>query len=340
MSKIVLESDTGAKFSINPEPGISTNKDIIPAHINGDSSQQFKVADAVNGDEALSKGQLLNEIKAVDGAGSGIDADKLAGRSLAQLAYFDNMKISFTGGGTITYNSSYYLKWSNRFISIAVGKGSTTSTHGSVDIFMPPVGTVIHGVGITPDITVTADGIKLDAWNSLWYEPVIGGSNATQYGNFHIGYYSSMDGTVIPEHWILIADVNGDSASNGGGYTARLCNGVSIKSGTTYFPDTVWLYPTLQNGWVNFNTEYGSMRYRRINNIVTIEGLVKGGTIGYTSPVFTLPVGFRPASRILGATTTDPNVHARFDIKPTGEVLPSLGSSNYYSVWCSFVAEQ
>jgi len=340
MSKIVLESDTGAKFSINPEPGISTNKDIIPAHINGDSSQQFKVADAVNGDEALSKGQLLNEIKAVDGAGSGIDADKLAGRSLAQLAYFDNMKISFTGGGTITYNNSYYLKWSDRFLSVAVGKSSTTSTSGYVDIFMPPVGTVIHGLGSTPDITVTADGIQLNEWSSLWYEPVIGGTYETQYGNFHIGYYSSMDGAVIPEHWILIADVNGDSASNGGGYTAKLCNGVSIKSGTTYFPDTGWLYPTFQNGWVNYDTYYGPTRYRRVNNIVMIEGLVKSGTIGSNSSVFTLPAGFRPATRILSSTTTSPNAHARLEITPSGNVIPYTGSSTWYSVWCSFVAEQ
>jgi len=59
MSKIVLQSDTGAKFGINPEPGISVDKEIIPAHINGDASKQFKVADAVSGDEAVSKNQLL-----------------------------------------------------------------------------------------------------------------------------------------------------------------------------------------------------------------------------------------------------------------------------------------
>jgi len=59
MSKIVLESDTGAKFGINPEGGLSADKEIVPANINGDASQQFKIADAVNGDEAVSKNQLL-----------------------------------------------------------------------------------------------------------------------------------------------------------------------------------------------------------------------------------------------------------------------------------------
>ena len=39
----------------------------------------FKVADAVNPDEALSKGQLLAEIQEIDGSGSGLDADLLRG---------------------------------------------------------------------------------------------------------------------------------------------------------------------------------------------------------------------------------------------------------------------
>ena len=43
------------------------------------ANQPLKVADAVNADEALSKGQLLTEIKAIDGIGSGLDADSVQG---------------------------------------------------------------------------------------------------------------------------------------------------------------------------------------------------------------------------------------------------------------------
>ena len=56
-------------------------KEIPPR--NGNPLEVFKVADAVNADEALSKGQLLNEIKNVDGSNSGIDADKLDGHDSA-----------------------------------------------------------------------------------------------------------------------------------------------------------------------------------------------------------------------------------------------------------------
>ena len=55
------------------------------ALVNGDSTNTFKVADATSANEALSKGQLLNEIKAVDGAGSGLDADLLDGQNAQDL---------------------------------------------------------------------------------------------------------------------------------------------------------------------------------------------------------------------------------------------------------------
>ena len=49
------------------------------AKIQGDNTKTFKVSDAINADEALAKGQLLTEIKSIDGTGSGLDADLLDG---------------------------------------------------------------------------------------------------------------------------------------------------------------------------------------------------------------------------------------------------------------------
>ena len=98
MSKLILESDTGAKFSIKPESGLSADKEIIPANINGDATQKFKVADATAANEALSKGQLLAEIQNIDGSGSGIDADKLDGLDSSNFAKND---LSNTNDSTI-----------------------------------------------------------------------------------------------------------------------------------------------------------------------------------------------------------------------------------------------
>jgi phage-related tail fiber protein len=49
------------------------------ALLNGDNTQPFKVADAEEGDEALSKGQLLEAIKEVDDNDSGINATTVNG---------------------------------------------------------------------------------------------------------------------------------------------------------------------------------------------------------------------------------------------------------------------
>jgi len=68
------------------------------AQLNGDKTQKFKVADAEEDDEALSKGQLLEAIKAVDGDGSGLDADLVQGKTPVALGTNEITKID---GSTI-----------------------------------------------------------------------------------------------------------------------------------------------------------------------------------------------------------------------------------------------
>ncbi len=60
-------------------------------------------------------------------------------------------------------------------------------------------------------------------------------------------------------------------------------------------PDTppAWIPVTFANGWSNFDT-VRMVQYRKIGDEVTLRGVMKGGTIAYGTPAFTLPVGFRP----------------------------------------------
>ena len=102
--------------------------------------------------------------------------------------------------------------------------------------------------------------------------------------------------------------------------------------------DSGWIYPTFQNGWVNYGTPFGYARYRKINNVVHIEGLIKSGTISTSLPCFILPEGMRPQHRLLKATFSS-NGAGRLDIDTNGYVIPHDGSNAWYSVWCSFVAE-
>ena len=270
--------------------------------------------------------ELLNLTDAITVDGSGNVA--VVGSLAAGSNFTQNSQQSMSGGGDISWDGTY-LKWSKRFIAIANGLSATTATSGYFDIETPAAGTVITGLGSTPDVTC-ADGIPMGLWQSLWYILPLGSSEVSVPANFRVANYSSMLDVVIPSHWILVATTNGDA----GGRHVKTCAGRNVPEGSVSYPDTGLITPTLINGWVSYDTTYAPVRYSRKNNVVTIIGLVKNGTIGLD--VFTLPVGFRPPVQLLGATTTSPNVHGRLDVKTNGGVLPAAGSISWFSVACSF----
>lgn len=131
-----------------------------------------------------------------------------------------------TGGGTVTYNSAAELRWTQRFIIIANGRGAYFSTNGFFDITIPADGTVITGVGGAANQTVVAGGIPIPIWTALYYILPIGSSNVSQPGNFRmVTYTGDLD---VPPNWFMVAVRNSD---NGG--ALRLCNGVTLTPGWT-----------------------------------------------------------------------------------------------------------
>jgi len=61
------------------------------AKLNGDVNESFKVASGTADEDALNKGQLLDEVKAIDGVDSGIDADLLDGKQGSDYQLTTNM---------------------------------------------------------------------------------------------------------------------------------------------------------------------------------------------------------------------------------------------------------
>lgn len=111
--------------------------------------------------------------------------------------------------------------------------------------------------------------------------------------------------------------------------------------------ETDWVYPTLQNGWTNYNNNSGTYelaRYKKKNGIVYIEGLIKNGTSkndGGLTPIFILPSGFRPRKQILFAvSSSSENYCNRVDIYPNGVIQSIVGDNGYLSLCISFVADQ
>ena len=117
---------------------------------------------------------------------------------------------NISGGGTITVDIAYNVLWSNRFIVISNGFGSNFSTVGYFDITCPVSGTII-GVGGAGNVTATAVGIPLGAWQALYYILPIGSNNGSLAANFRVASHTSaLD---IPHNWVLICVRNADTGA-------------------------------------------------------------------------------------------------------------------------------
>lgn len=100
--------------------------------------------------------------------------------------------------------------------------------------------------------------------------------------------------------------------------------------------DTGWITATLTNSWVTFGAPTQVPRYRKMNGIVYVEGSIKLGVMA--SPVFTLPVGFRPNATLWfagGAGAASP----RIDVNADGTVLSSFTNGGCGINFC-FPADQ
>ena len=63
----------------------------------------------------------------------------------------------------------------------------------------------------------------------------------------------------------------------------------ALKTATAVTP---WVLCTMLNAFTPYGGTYQAPRYRKVGDIVYVEGGTAGGAIGSTA--FTLPVGFRP----------------------------------------------
>jgi len=87
-------------------------------------------------------------------------------------------------------------------------------------------------------------------------------------------------------------------------------------------------YPTLINGWVNYDLDRAVSYRKDMNGMVSITGLIKSGING---TCFTLPGGFRPKMH-MHFTSYSQTGHARMVILSSGEVQLQESSSVYTSL--------
>lgn len=100
--------------------------------------------------------------------------------------------------------------------------------------------------------------------------------------------------------------------------------------------------PAFQNSWVNFGSTWQVARFRKFSDgRVEVQGLIKDGTVSATTPAFTLPTGYRPGANLLFKPSTNTaTVNARLDVLSDGDVRPHTGGNTWFSINCSFYADQ
>jgi hypothetical protein len=93
-------------------------------------------------------------------------------------------------------------------------------------------------------------------------------------------------------------------------------------------PPETWKGVSLAAGWANYGAEYDSAAYRREDGRVHLRGLVTrtDGLPPARSAIGTLPVGYRPAKRMIFAVNGGPQV-ARVDVAANGQIVWFSGNT-------------
>ncbi|WP_299627066.1 hypothetical protein [uncultured Tenacibaculum sp.] len=139
--------------------------------------------------------------------------------------------------------------------------------------------------------------------------------------------------------------IDGDNQGSGASYTLPAQDGtanqilstdgsgnVSWKNNTNTIGSYIMGTLNTANGWGNYNAAFGvtnfqDVRYRLINNTVTLEGLVrKNVAITNGDIIMTLPVGYRPVKTRIFSLQTE-NGAMRVDVNPSGTVVVASGFS-------------
>lgn len=257
-----------------------TQLDPLRIRLDGDSTELPLTPEALIEPSRLMVGTRVwvqffgRRVIVVSATGNHIDAGRMT--QVRQRA--------LTGGGKRTVTDTG-VSWGARFIAMAGGKNSMCPS-GYWEISMPADGTVIpvlNHSGVT-SVTVAGGLIPMTYWQTLWYELPIGETAASQPSRFHIVGYTGVGGFEPPASWVMVVTTNNDSTQPvpkhlwGDGYR-----------------QDVWRTPTLTNSWVAYGSGWPSAAYRVGNDgRVHLRGLVKNGSMGIATPIFTLPSGWGP----------------------------------------------
>ena len=94
-----------------------------------------------------------------------------------------------------------------------------------------------------------------------------------------------------------------------------------------------WTAPTLLNSWVNYNALSDQIAGYKKDPFgwVQLRGIVKSGTVGAGTPIFTLPSGYRPPKTVRFAVASN-DLFGYCAVDSSGNVLAVQGSNAYFDL--------
>lgn len=122
------------------------------------------------------------------------------------------------------------------------------------------------------------------------------------------------------------------------GHSTTGTTAITIASnGTVTMPenDSGWIEPTLDSPYTNYGGVFGNVEYRKINNIVNIQGLINANSAANGDTIFTLPSGYRPKKALIFIVQNGNSATARIDITLEGIVKVNNFGNN--TTWVSVV---
>lgn len=191
----------------------------------------------------------------------------------------------------------------NRFLSI-----SSLGSIVAIEFHFPAAGDSVPSVqGVAPIVVDSNGFLELPNWGVLWYK--YAGTNKGWYWSVY-----SLNALELSSEYIRVLALNSYDR------TAQLSDGSFITQGLNY-QDTNWmdLTPYLTAGIVNYGNGFRTLRFRRKNNRVYLEGLVLVPAPNYVGGIANLPYGFTPQTQHIFSGRVDTGV-ARVDVAVSGAV--------------------
>ena len=125
------------------------------------------------------------------------------------------------------------------------------------------------------------------------------------------------------------------------GHSTSGTTAITIASdGTVTMPenDSGWITATLNSPFTNYGGNFTDARYRKIGNIVCIDGLILINGASNGSTIFTLPSGYRPTGQIMFTGWNGNAGHARIDITSDGDVnLQTQAANSWFTLTMTFM---